>query len=382
MDEFGSLLSPEQENNAPSPQTEFNDPTSQSELPSTTRREDYGAGRREDDDGKRQRSKQLIRYVAAAAASAVLLAEAMPAAPPEREYVETESSIVISCAAVLPEEPEFLRFSDYLSAALPEAEAWERECYLVEPDGTETRLSTVRSDSEYSRSAYLRSGEYAAGGLYKLISLGEDTSAYSRDSGWMSSGNLGIHIFKAPIGAFREGSALKICEIYLHDGVYYRMSTLRPIDLLPPNPEITVSLEASPVGGGMSQAHFRAVFHPQEGDGHEYLFGDGQLPYNSQAVQKNNGAWVVSLESFVTRWYDAEHRFLNEGLSNVVPMSVQWPYPTVSRDGRDYILEYSGLVNSSSTNPDAAYYSLELNLVDASTGWHYLIESEQLPITR
>ena len=65
----------------------------------------------------------------------------------------------------------------------------------------------------------------------------------------------------------------------------------------------------------------------------------------------------------------------------VVPTSAGLRSPTVSHEGRDFIVSYDGPVQSSSPNEDAAYYSLELNLVDVSTGWHYLIETEQVPIT-
>ena len=45
------------------------------------------------------------------------------------------------------------------------------------------------------------------------------------------------------------------------------------------------------------------------------------------------------------------------------------------------VLRYDGPIHSGSTNPLAAYYSLEVVLRDASTGWTYLIESPQLPVT-
>ena len=81
------------------------------------------------------------------------------------------------------------------------------------------------------------------------------------------------------------------------------------------------------------------------------------------------------------RWYDADHAFLHEGWDKVSSADGIWPYPSVRHAGRDYIIEYDGLVLSSSPNEDAAYYSLELILMDVSTGWRYLIETEQIPIT-
>ena len=86
--------------------------------------------------------------------------------------------------------------------------------------------------------------------------------------------------------------------------------------------------------------------------------------------------------SFVTRWYDADHRFLHSGWYNVAPHSMTWSHPELDQQGRDYVFTYEGPVCSKSSLPEAAYYSLELHVVDASTGWHYLIESEQIPISR
>ena len=407
MDENGRELLPEQEISSPSPQTEFGDPSPQTELPSAPRlTEEYCVERRESveegEEKKKGTTRRLIRYVAATAAAVGLLAEAAPVPAPTPtpapiEYVETESFIVIECAAVLPDEPVILRFSEYSSGSVFDAADWDFRYYIVDPDGTEQEIPpyNVRNDAEHSRSCFLRAEEAfesSENHVYKLFSYAEDASAYLGNPEWESFGNIGFHMTLAQVGEIREGSSLKITETYRIGDVRYRASSVRKIDFLSPEPEISVSLETEPLGDGFSRVDFRALVHPREGDEHVYYFGDLNQLMDEHwdyyaPLQESEGTWsstvlVDPLPSFCVRWYDAGHEFLHEGWFYVAPPTVQWPSdPSVRHAGRDFIVEFDGLVQSSSPNEDAAFYSLELNMVDAITGWHYLIETEQVPIT-
>ncbi len=406
MDENESLLSPEREICSPSPQAELNEPSPQSELPSLPRQaEEYFVERREsaEDGGEKKTgtARRLIRYVAAAAAAVGLLAEAAAPASeptPKIEYVGMQGPLVIECAAVLPDEPEVLRFSDYIigpSDFYIGFDDVDYRYYLVDPDGTETELSRydIRADAEHMRYCFALdddSGNPKSNPTYVLLPDGEEAYAYLDDPNWRSYGNVGFHMSCLPIDGFREGMSVKIVMTYLRDGVYYRDSAVREIALLSFEPEISVSLETEPLGDGMSQARFRAVLHPREDDDHVYLFGSFRQLYEEhpeafRAQQTDDGALRVegrnSIDSFCVRWYDADRQFLHEGWMYVVPTSAGLRSPTVSHEGRDFIITYDGPVQSSSPNEDAAFYSLELNLVDVSTGWHYLIETEQVPIT-
>ena len=402
MDENESLLSPEQEISSPSPQTELNEPSPLSELSSAQRTEEYFAEHRESagDGGEKKRglTRRVIRYVAATAAAVGLLAETAPAPSPtpEIEYVGTQSHIVIECAAVLPDEPEILCFSDYSNDPMVGAADWNRQYIIVEPDGTEREIPgyDIRPDAEHSRYCFIREEDaFSDEGnpAYRLFSYDEDVSAYRSDPDWLSVGNVGFHMSLVQPGEIREGSALKIAETYRIGETWYQVSSVRKITPIPPEPEISVSLTAEPLGDGFSQAHFRAVVHPREGDEHDYYFGTrsqlyAEHPDAVNAQQTGDGEVMLdgmdSLRSFCVRWYDDAHAFLGEGWFYSAPYSIQPRiFPEVSHAGRDFIFEYDGLVQSSSPNDDAAFYTLELNIVDVSTGWHYLIETEQLPTT-
>ena len=304
---------------------------------------------------------------------------------------------MIECAAVLPDEPEILYFSEYSTDPRVGATGWSRRYCIVEPDGTEQEIPgyyILSLADEYTRYCFMRQDESSVEGencVYKLFSADEDISAYRNDPEWASFGTIGFRTNHLQVEELREGSLFKIVETYRMGEVWYRMTTVRKIDFLPPEPEIRVSLKTEPLGDGYSQAQFRAVVRPREGDGHDYYFGDPWQIYEEHpeavtAQQSDGGGLLLdgisSFQSFCVRWYDADHNFLQEGWENVMPYSVQrWPFPSCSHEGRDFIIEYDGLVQSSSPNEDAAFYSLELNLMDLSTGWHYLIETEQVPIT-
>ena len=187
---------------------------------------------------------------------------------------------MIECAAVLPDEPDTLRFTEYISNDLPQAEKWESHYFLVEPDGTERELFDRRADLERYRSAYLpANADMMQAVVYRLSSFGPGYFDLSGDPLWRGYGNIGVNLECLSIGVFREGSALKISFVYKVADVWYRMTTVREITALPSEPEISVSLETEPLGDGMSRAHFRAVFHPQEGDGHDYYFGNLEQLY-------------------------------------------------------------------------------------------------------
>ena len=302
---------------------------------------------------------------------------------------------MIECAVVLPDEPELLRYSFYGMDPLVGATDTSSRFYIMEPDGTETELSREgrQKDEEYSRLCFIylddsldREGNHS----YKLFPYGEEASFYRNDSNWVEYGDIGFQTNRVPIAPVREDSALKIVHTYLLDGVWYRSVVTRKIGLLSSEPEISVSLTTEPLGDGLSQARFRAVVHPREGDEHVYCFGrqDQLLAEHPDLLDEQETAdgglpiyYLDSISSFCVRWYDAEHHFLNEGWEFVMPMADGLRFPTLSHEGRDFIITYDGPVQSSSPNEDAAYYSLELNLVDVSTGWHYLIETEQVPIT-
>lgn len=411
MDENGRELLPEQEISSPSAQTEFGDPSPQTELPSAPRlTEEYYVERRESveegEEKKKGTTRRLIRYVAATAAAVGLLAEAAPAPAPAPtptpapiEYVEMKSTIVIECSVILSDEPEILYFSDFNSEPRVGFTDWSRRYCIVEPDGTEREIPSynVRNDAEHSRFCFEREetiSEQTENTVYKLFSFNEDVSAYRSNSEWANFGDIGIHLAIAQVGEVPEGSSLKITDTYRMGGVWCRENTERMIYRPGPEPEISVSLETEPLGDGFSQAHFHTVIHPQEGDDFVYYFGElGQLmdehedyyaPYAPlQAADGWDGSILLEpIPSFCVRWYDAGHEFLHEGWHYVAPTSAVWyPYPSVRHEGRDFIIEYDGPVQSSSPNEDAAFYSLELHLIDGRTGWHYLIETEQVPIT-
>lgn len=411
MDENGSLLFPEQEISSPSPQTELNEPSPQAELPSLPRpAEEYFVERRgsAEDGGEKKKgtSRRLIRYVATTAAAVGLLAGASAPAPAPTpapiEYVETESHLEIECAVILPDEPELLRYSYHGTDPLTGASDSSLHFYIVDPDGTETEFSRydISADAEHSRFCYIRFDDhlnYESNRSYKLFSYEEDYSVYRNNSDWVEYGDIGFYTSLVPIAFAREGSTLKLVHTYQLDGVYYRTVVTRKIGLLSSEPEISVSLETEPLGDGLSQAHFRAVVHPREGDEHVYCFGmrDQLLAEHPDLFGARQPAdrgeliadgrqpiyYLGSFNSFCVRWYDAEHHFLHEGWEYVMPIADGLHYPELSHEGRDFIITYDGLVQSSSPNEDAAFYSLELNLVDVSTGWHYLIETEQVPIT-
>ena len=307
--------------------------------------------------GGKKKIKRLIRYAATAAVVGVM---ALEAAPAPLETVDVESYIEISCAAVMPEEPVVLRFEylDYRSLydEVPSYGEEDFRYYIVYPDGREQEL-TVWNDTEYYRAVYCPEEVDFSEAVY--------SSEESEDSYF--SLNIGSEVRDALIEPYREGTTLKIVCSYKDkaEGVIKRMTSMREIGLLPRKEERTVTVEVTPGENGLSEVEFRAVLHPQEDEDFEYVFGQQ----------------AFSQMSFCTRWYDAQGDFLGEGWCLAAPSDGDWPFPDAWLYGRDFVFIYQGPVRSSATDSAAAYYSLEMQITEESTGWHYIFESELIPVT-
>ncbi|MBO5496151.1 MAG: hypothetical protein J5967_02000 [Oscillospiraceae bacterium] len=357
--------------------------------------------------------KRIIRYSVTAAVSLGLLVEAPPPPP---EATEVPSAYGIATAAVLPEEPDVIYLKDFMRSphiyakTLGEGDEpavrewgdmfqWQNiriEWYLVEPDGGEISLEGNEVESRYVRSELSNMSEYSEFDEDRISEYRVYDTAWPydeplfEDPEWSLYGNLGYWntAYRIP-GGYREGLEAKLVIRFDYGGGHWKMVTQRPVDLMPPDADIPIRLEAEPLGNGYDQVFFQAVFRPQEGDDHDYVFRHRAITEEDEAyLDEHETSFFISddyfltIASFATRWYDADHRFLGGGWENVAPRSMTWPFPEVDQQGRDYVFTYDGPVCSESTLPEAAYYSLELHVIDASTGWHYLIESEQLPISR
>ena len=396
MDENEGLLPPEREYNMPTAQEEFNEPAPEQEHLFRAETPVEPVAVISAPAGRAGAVRRAVRYVAATAAAAVVLSQA-PAPPAEIEpdWIDLPTDTKITCAAVRPDEPDRLYVSDVSLAHSEGAEELRLSYYLDYPDGTSIPCGRGTACGREAIVSEL-DGWVRGDSTYILYDDAEE-NPYDYDSDpsfWennVHNGNLGIMLRRIPIDSYVEGMVFREVLTFRIDGDYYRMTSTRPVQLLPPDPEIRTELEALDLGDGMSEGHFRAVIHPAAGDDHDYFFGtSGQLidehwdvygpllegddaPLEEMAVR--------SLEGFCVRWYDADHRFLHSGWVIVDGNDDRWTLPTLSREGRDFVLRYDGPIHSGSTNPLAAYYSLEVVLADASTGWTYLIESPQLPIT-
>ena len=367
MDEYQNELSPEREFNMPDPSAELSLPSMESEFTLPQRE----AVPPESEKKHPSKVRKLIRYAAVTAAAVGILAVAESAPEPQ----EIESNIRIEWAAINPVEPDILKFEYSFTAGHPTGyKEQERRFYYVDADRKEHELS-VEADpllyrscmtphQESGRSLTPEEGEAMA---YRMIYFGENDAEY-QSSGWMTVGNLSAEVYRAKIPSFREGASLKIVRVFTGDGEPLKMVSQVPIVLLPPERGSSTDVRVLSVDSRRTAVHFRAVIHTAEENDHAYDF-------------RAEDSW------FCTRWYDADHRFLGSGWFFAAPLSVASPADSWSaqlipkREGGDIVFEYSGPVHSESPDPSAAYFSLELSVLDSSTGWHYLFESEQMPVT-
>ena len=394
MDENEGLLPPEQEYNMPTAQEEFNEPAPEQEHLFRAGTPVEPVAVISAPAGRAGAVRRAIRYVAATAAAAVVLSQA-PAPPAEIEpdWIDLPTDTKITCAGVRPDEPDMLYVSDFSLAPSEGAEGFRLSYYLDYPDGTSVSFSFGEPCGRDAITPQL-DGWFRGDTTYILYDDAEENPYASDPSFWENkeyNGDLGIMLRRFPIDGYVEGMVFREVLTFRMGEDYYRMTSTRPVQLLPPDPEIRTELEALDLGEGMSEGHFRAVIHPAAGDDHDYFFGtSGQLieehwdvygPLLEGDDALLEGTALRSLVGFSVRWYDADHGFLHSGWVIVDGNDDRWPLPTLSREGRDFVLRYDGPIHSGSTNPLAAYYSLEVVLVDASTGWTYLIESPQLPVT-
>ncbi|MBQ6465214.1 MAG: hypothetical protein IJJ43_02965 [Oscillospiraceae bacterium] len=343
----------------PAPESEFTPPAPESEFTPPAPEERTGAppfeggGR----SGKSTKLKRLIRYAAALTAAGALALTAAPAPEPAPlETVDVEAYIEIECAAVMPAEPDVLRFQymDYRSLydEVPTYSEDDFRFYLVTPDGEETELKKEK-DPELYRSAYCAGAADHRETAYSAVVI----------PGGYFNLNVGWVLWRAEIGRFVPGSVLKIVCTYEADGVIKRMTSTREIIMLPEPAERTVTVEATPRRGGLSDVRFEAVLHPTD-ESFTYVFGDR----------------AISRMGFCTHWYDAEGNDLGDGWLYAVPSSVSWPFPDVWKYGEDFVFIYEGPVQSAAADSAAAYYSLVLSITEESTGWRLSFESELIPI--
>lgn len=394
MDENEGLLPPEREYNMPTAQEEFNEPAPEQEHLFRAETPVEPVAVISAPAGRAGAVRRAVRYVAATAAAAVVLSQA-PAPPAEIEpdWIDLPTDTKITCAAVRPDEPDRLYVSDFSVAPSEGAEGFRLSYYLDYPDGTSVSFSSGEPCGRDAITPQL-DGWFRGDTTYILYDDAEENPYASDPSFWENkeyNGDLGIMLRRFPIDGYVEGMVFREVLTFRMGEDYYRMTSTRPVQLLPPDPEIRTELEALDLGEGMSEGRFRAVIHPAPGDDHDYFFGtSGQLieehwdvygPLLEGDDALLEGTALRSLVGFPVRWYDADHGFLHSGWVIVDGNDDHWPLPTLSREGRDFVLRYDGPIHSGSTNPLAAYYSLEVVLVDASTGWTYLIESPQLPIT-
>jgi hypothetical protein len=356
MDKNENRLSPGQEFHVPDGAAEYSLPKPETEF-YTARREKRSEG----EAGKKpSRVRRLIRYTAAAVVSLSLLAETAPPPAPEKEIVDIESNITITCAAVRPEEPGLLYYHDYGGA--PEYTMVRIRCFLVDAQGQETELDVGRPARSYTRHAYCPEAVFRTDqAAYKMFGNYEDAAPYLNDPDWIGYGNLSVHYSAAQLPENWEGGTLKVCHYYDGGDVLLRMTATREITPLPPDGTCSAELRAEPIGDGHSEASFEAVYRPQPGDRHVYDF------------------WT---ESLCTRWYDAAGAFLGEGWMNAAVKSWDGLARNFERRGDgSYVYSYAGTIQSDAEDPAAAFYSMELHVIDDTTGWHYLFESNQLPVT-
>lgn len=394
MDEFNNGLSEDREFSQPDPDTEYTTPEPETEytfaVQETVHRSESG--------NSESRIRRVMMYTAASAVAVGLLT-ASPAPEPEPEpepaieYVEVLPGNELIMAAVKPDEPDMLYFEEYINI-----DRWPNlyseshySYYLVYADGTETEL--FREYAPFNRDGFIAREFWESQDEEKLYayrlydsSETEMLRQLSADPEWSGYGNIDLRINCARIEGYEEGMQLKWVFQYREDDVYKQMTSTRPVTMLS-EPDVSITFEAVPRDDGYSDVHYQLVFHPRADDLHHYFFGDTEGDYrdiddvNEHLYYYGHGDTCIF--SFCTRWYDADHQFLHSGWESVSIRgdAAWWPYPVVERSGRDIIFTYDGPVYSRAEDPAAAYYSLEMLVVDANSGWHYVFESEQLPVT-
>ena len=347
------LPSWDSEHSLPSWDAEFSEPAAPGEYALPAPEESGRVPEDTGDSGRIRRLKKMLRFMAATVAVGGI---ALTAAPVPLEVVDIPSYIEIECCAVTPEEPEALRFRymDYRSL-YEEAPTYSEEdfrFYLVDPEGQETEL-TRRKDPYLYRAAYCPEDEDIRDAAYSEV---ESPGSYF-------SLNLGTEMWRADIGPWKPGSQLKIVCAYESDGVVKRMTSVQEIVMTPREPDITVTAEALAQTDGGDGVRFIATMHPQDGEESAFVFTDQAL----------------SRMGFCTRWYDASGVPLGEGWCFAVPSDREPPFPDAYRIGQDFVFYYEGPVRRAADDSAAAYYSLELILIEESTGWPYRLESPLLP---
>ena len=396
MDEFNNGFSEEKEFSQPDLDSEYSTPEPEAEYTLFTQDTVYHT-----ESGKSEsRIRRVMLYTAAAAVAVGLLTETPPPKTepepeptPVVEYVEVQSDSVICCAVVRPDDPCTLYYYERLDwnshNDFSNRNYISSNWYVVTEDGLETELDYIRH-SEYDRDAFTAPDYEPDRYVSEYRLFGADES-YDRNEllGWNGWGNQSVALLSSHIEPFQEGAFLKHVQRFEQDGEFRQMISTRRIEWLSPDPEIEVTMEAVPRDDQYSETHFRAVFRPREGDDHQFIFGEypgfeldiDWINDNANFFYLASDQGALAIASFSTRWYNAEHQFLHSGWFNVASRDESWPFPSMEHVGRDYIFTYDGPVRSDAKDPSAAFYSVELHLVDATTGWHYLIESEQMPVT-
>ncbi len=385
MEENENHLSADQEYHNPDISAEYSQPDPESEFSSFRQKVDLPSKHEKNTD----KIKRLIRYTLVASVSLSLLAQVNPAPKPEPEpeleAVEIQSNLVIDCAVVTAEEPDVLWCENHGGRVDANLKLVRIDCVLVDAEGEETKLHVHTRDKSYlQRQVFRRLKNSASSGTegvigtsssepwldsYKMFYSSKDADEYFQDPNWQSFGSVGIHVsrYELPASVVNNPSKLSGASLkeilYFQDGDEYKKTVaVKDIDMLNPAPEQSVSLKATPLGNGVSDVVFRAVIRPQAGDTHHYQF---------------------KLSGFCTRWYGSDKVFLGEGwfYAAYTGYNVILPWNTVNKTGGNYVYEYSGMIRTDAENNMATFYSVELHLINETTGWHYLLESELLPVT-
>ena len=364
MDEYDAMRPP-QEHTPPAWESEFNPPAWDGEFSVPSLKDEYAPPAPEEpkpippEDEKRpggsSRVRRLLRYGAAAVVTGMVVLTAAPAEPAEPEIVDVESYIAIECCGVTQDEPDVLRFRymDYRSVYedVPTYRDEDFHFLLVDPDGQETEL-TREKDPDLYRAVYCAEDEDVREAAYSAVEF----------EGSYFNLNTGCEMWRADVGEVRPGSTLKIVCAYESEGVIKRMTSEREIVKLPLEMERSVTADVAGSEETTDLVGFSAVLHPTTDYG--YVLGD----------------LALSRMSFCTRWYDAQGNSLGEGWCFAAPTDAEWPFPEVYLSGGDYVFSYYGTVRKAAADPAAAYYTLELMVIEETTGWPYRIESEKIPI--
>ena len=255
MDENEGLLPPEREYNMPTAQEEFNEPAPEQEHLFRAETPVEPVAVISAPAGRAGAVRRAVRYVAATAAAAVVLSQA-PAPPAEIEpdWIDLPTDTKITCAAVRPDEPDRLYVSDVSLAHSEGTEELRLSYYLDYPDGTSIPCGRGTACGREAIVSEL-DGWVRGDSTYILYDDAEE-NPYDYDSDpsfWennVHNGNLGIMLRRIPIDSYVEGMVFREVLTFRIDGDYYRMTSTRPVQLLPPDPEIRTELEALDLGDG------------------------------------------------------------------------------------------------------------------------------------